>query len=125
MKRIMISDGNSDTLFCYRNFFSEEESKMIDFVASPIMAIKMIEKNEYIYVISDIYFQCDKRGGAGIFETAKKRGVKNRIILTALSNYIDPEQLFATRLVRKPIYTKKFRNLLPDLISGSNIKYER
>lgn len=111
MKRTLVADGNSDTLFCFRSFFSDEECERIDFVKSPSLAVRMLKQKQYDSVVSDIYFPNDPTSGLEIFKQADQENVPERVILTAISNALEPQEFNATKLVRKPITKRKLRSL--------------
>jgi DNA-binding NtrC family response regulator len=112
MNRILVVDDKSHVLSCFRHFFTDKENEYIDFVLSPSEAIKMLKTEKYDFVISELNFNDKSVEGKDILKEAKKDGVQNRIILTAISNLINPADFFATELYRKPISKRKFRDNL-------------
>jgi len=109
MKTLIVDEAN--LIEFYKDSLTREIS--VDFSSNPEEAIEIIKKygNKYDRVITEILFNNSRLNGIDVINSSIDKCIKERIILTSLSNPIYEKIQGVSLFIRKPISKEKIRQL--------------
>ena len=101
MQRVLIVDDDPTVLDTFKLSFTESERAFIDFASTSEEAMSLLKAKRYDKVICDLKLN-GTVDGFQILRTARERGTKIRVLLTAVSTPITVSGTAATYAFRKP-----------------------
>ena len=108
-KNILIVDDDSFILELFEHY--KDKNSNLDVSSSIEDGLKKIKENKYDRVIADFRFKKEEKNGYDVLAEAEKNGVKDRILLTSVSEIQSLKGTNASYGIRKPLTKKSIKEL--------------